>query len=204
MGNMAVMLTRRQVAALLAVSEEDVKGRDGEAFHPVKGRDGSWRYPPEEVAVVMRGGYAVGPGFDPSGAVCSAAFKLFKESTTLVDVVIALAQTPTVVRGLRAEFDNLVGGLVLSAEIVAGAEKVLGVSIRNDREFTSLIGALERRLASEFDRGYIAGTADANDLGEIVDPATGARRSISGADAAAGLRAAQQRWSETGTPRVTD
>ena len=38
MTNTATLLTRRQVAALLGVSESEVKARDNVALHPIKAR----------------------------------------------------------------------------------------------------------------------------------------------------------------------
>ncbi len=60
MGSSATLLMRRQVAPLLEKSEAEVKARDGEAFHPIKGPDGSWRYPPEEGRRVARALLAAG------------------------------------------------------------------------------------------------------------------------------------------------
>ena len=62
MANRATLLTRRQVAALLGIAEADVRARDNEAFHPIKGPDGSWRYPPEEVAAEVFIPLTVGGG----------------------------------------------------------------------------------------------------------------------------------------------
>lgn len=195
MARPATMLTRRQCAALLGIAEGDVKARDGEAFHPIKGPDGSWRYAADEIAIVLRGGKSGGAAFDPSGAQCAAAFKLFQEGKALVDVVIELGQTPSVVRVLRAEFDSMVKGITLSTAAVNALERMFRTSMRTEEQLMVAVTAVEDRIRTEFHRGYEVGIADAHDLGEVVDPQTGAKRSVGAEEAATGLRLAKETWS---------
>lgn len=43
------LLTRAQAAALLGVTERELRARDGKDFHPVHRQDGSWLYEPAEI-----------------------------------------------------------------------------------------------------------------------------------------------------------
>jgi hypothetical protein len=182
MANTATLLTRRQTAALLGITEAEVKTRDNEAFHPIKGPDGSWRYPPEEVAAVLRGVVAGDPGADPSGATCAAAFELFQSGKKLPDVVITLKQPPTLVRHMRAEYDQMAGSLTIAPESVAAVAQALSQPIRDEANLVEILAGLGDRIRGEYHRGFDAGLAEANDLGEIVDLATGKKRPLRAED----------------------
>ena len=198
MASTPTLLTRRQVAALLGVSETEVKARDNEAFHPTKGADGSWRYPPEEVAAVLRGLVAGDSGAEPTGAVCAAAFELFEAGKKLPEVVIALKQPPALVRSLRSEYDVMAASLTITPVSVAHMAQALRTPIRDEAQLVSLVADLGERFSREYQRGYDAGFADANDLGEIVDPLTGKPRPLKPDDVAAGSKAVEERWGRNG------
>jgi hypothetical protein len=198
MASTPTLLTRRQVAALLGVSETEVKARDNEAFHPTKGADGSWRYPPEEVAAVLRGLVVGDSGAEPTGAVCAAAFELFQAEKKLPEVVIALKQPPALVRSLRSEYDVMAASLTITPVSVAHMAQALRTPIRDEAQLVLLIADLGERFSREYQRGYDAGFADANDLGEIVDPLTGKPRPLKPGDVAAGSKAVEERWGRNG------
>ena len=197
MASQATLLTRRQVAALLDKSEDEVKARDGEALHPTKGPDGSWRYPPEEVSAVLRGVVVGSSEVEPAGAVCAAAFELFQSGKKLPDVVISLKQSPVLVRGLRVEYDVMAASFTIEPESVALLEKTFRTSVRDGAQLVSLVARMADQLRTEYQRGYESGRADAADLGEIVDADTGVKRLLSPSDLAAISRAAEQRWART-------
>ncbi len=197
MANTATLLTRRQVAALLGVSESEVKARDNVALHPIKGADGSWRYPPEEIAAILRGLVVGDSTAEPSGAVCAAAFELFDAGKNLPSVVITLKQSPALVRSLRSEYDVMAASLTVTPASVAHIAQALGTPIRDEAQLVLLIADLRERFGQEYQRGYDAGLADANDLGEIVDPITGKPRPLKPDDVAAGAKAVEERWGRT-------
>ena len=134
MASTATLLTRRQVAALLGVSEGEIKARDNVTFHPIKGADGSWRYPPEEVAAILRGLVVDDSGAEPNGAVCAAAFELFEAGKNLPSVVITLKQPPALVRSLRSEYDVMAASLTVTPTSVARIAQVLGTPIRDEAQ----------------------------------------------------------------------
>jgi hypothetical protein len=191
MASNAALLTRRQVAALLGTTEEEVKTRDNVAFHPTKGSDGSWRYEPSEVSAVLRGVVGDDTGGSPNGAVCGAAFELFKEGKALADMVINLKQPPAVVRGLRSEFDAMVASLTIDQSSLEALAKVLPVRARNGAHLAEMVVALEQRAEQQYQRGYDDGLADATDCGEIVDLKTGQRRTLRPETVDASARAAR-------------
>jgi hypothetical protein len=203
MASTSPQLTRRQVASLLNVSESEVKKQDNAVLHPTNGSDGSWRYAPEEVAAVLRGLVGGDSDPEPTGAVCAAAFELFEAGKKLTEAVIALKQPPGLVRSLRSEYDEMIAGLTITPASVALMAQALQTPIRNEEQLVSLVADLGQRLGEEYQRGYDAGLADANDPGEIVDPTTGRRRPLKLDDVAAGSKIVKERWGRTdeGKPR---
>jgi hypothetical protein len=201
MASSATFLTRRQVAALLDTSETEVKARDNEVFHPVKGPDGSYRYPPDEVSGVLRGAISGDGYIEPAGAICAAAFELFQKNTKLPDVVIVLKQAPALVRALRAEYDAMAAALTIAPATLATLERIVRIPVRDEAGFVSLVESLGERVRAEFERGYKAGLEEAQDAGEIVDPESGKKRRLDPAEVAAHARAAEERWSG-GSPRI--
>jgi hypothetical protein len=194
MANTATLLSRRQVAALLGVSEAEVKSRDNLTFHPSKAADGSYRYEPQEVAAVLRGVAGGEPGAEPNGAVCSAAFGLFKDGKSLPEAVIALKQVPSVIRGLRVEYDAMTSCLTIGQPSLETLTQVFRGRPRDEAHLVELITALSEQLATEYRRGHDDGVAEATDLGEIVDPSTGKKRPLGQDDIAAATRSVAERW----------
>jgi hypothetical protein len=200
----AALLTRRQVAALLGATETEVKARDGDTLHPVKGPDGSWRYPTEDVARLLRGAVACDSEGPPDGATCAAAFELFQAGKKMTDVVVALKQQPSVIRGLRAEYDAMAASLTVAPESLAAIGRLCRTVVRDEAQLLALVTALEEGRKGEYQRGYDAGVVDASDLGEVVDPATGENRSLTPSEIAERDRAASDRWSKEAGASVED
>jgi len=194
-------LSRRQVAALLGVDEADVKSRDNATFHPVKVADGSWRYPPEEVAAVLRGLVADDGTGELSGAVCAEVFQQFKASKPMADVVIAVRQPPAVVRTLKVEYDSMTESLTISKDTLHAMEKVLGTVPKDESKLTELVNLLAERCHQEYRRGYADGAAEAGDMGEIVDPSSGKTRPVAAHDIATAAKVVEERWA--GGPSTT-
>ena len=178
MGTNATLLTRRQAAALLGVTETEVRARDNVTFHPTKAPDGSWRYQPEEVAAVLRGVSGGEPGVEPNGAVAAAAFESFRDGKSLADTVISLKQAPAVVRDLRAEYDAMVACLTIDGSSLETLAKVLRNRPRDAAHLVEIATALAELAQREYQRGYDDGLADATDCGEIVDPKTGQKSAL--------------------------
>lgn len=192
-------LSRRQVAALLSVDESVVKARDNATFHPVKAADGSWRYPPEEIAAVLRGLNPDDSGGGLSGAVCAEVFEQFKGGKPMADVVIATKQPPSVIRALRGEFDAMTETLSISRENLQVIDKVFEADIKDDAQLIAVLRSLVSKLELEYHRGYDDALAEASDVGEIVDRATGKTRPIEAAEVTAALRTVNERWRDHAT-----
>lgn len=186
MASNSTLLSRRQVAALLASSEAEVRARDNVTFHPTKAADGSWRYEPAEVSAVLRGVAGDDPGREPNGAACAAAFELFKTGTSLADTVISLKQPPAIVRGLRTEYDAMTACLTIDQSALEMLAKLLHARPRDGAHLVEMAAALAERTQNEYQTGYNDGLADATDCGEIVDPNTGQKRPLEQEDIAAG------------------
>ena len=166
------LFSRHQVAVLLGVSDDEVKEKDGSIFHPTKGPDGSWRYPSDEILAALSG-----DGGDvqvPTGAICALAFELFQEGKTLPAVVIALKQSPAMIRALRTEFDAMAGCLTLPSETMSLIRKVSCRTVSDASDVLTFIDSLR----VERDAAYEQGFADASDTGEVLDPQTGKMISV--------------------------
>ena len=83
--------------------------------------------------------------------------RLFKNSTKLPDVVIALKQTPPLVHNLRAEYDALTGCLTVDRETLASLERITRTAVRDDASLLSPVESLGERARAEYERGYQAG-----------------------------------------------
>jgi hypothetical protein len=186
MASNSALLTRRQVGALLGVSEAEVKARENVALHPTKAVDGSYRYQPDEVAALLRGVVGSEPGVEPNGSICAAAFELFRDGKSLPEVVIALKQSPAVVRGLRAEYDAMAAHLTIDPASLEHLARTLRSRPRNGAHIVELVATLCERAQQEYQRGHEDGLAEAGDLGEIVDPVTGQKRALRPEDIDAG------------------
>jgi hypothetical protein len=131
----------------------------------VRAKDRSWRYPPREVFALVAGGAT-------EGAVAAKVFSLFKQNVSMADVVIQSQQTAVRVKDLRAEYDEMVGGLHLEAAAVAVLGDLLGADAKSSA--TALLAAVKRRLEERFREGQ----DDVEDFGEVVDVETGERRRV--------------------------
>jgi hypothetical protein len=90
----------------------------------------------------------------------------------MADVVIQSQQTAVRVKDLRAEYDELVGGLHLEAAAVAALGDLLGADAKSSS--AALLAAVKRRLEERFREGQ----DDVEDFGEVVDVETGERRRV--------------------------
>jgi hypothetical protein len=170
--NTQTVFSRRQVAVLVGVSEDEVKEKDGSIFHPTKGPDGSLRYASDEVIPAMNGNGGDGPV--PTGAICATAFELFQAGKNLPDVVISLKQSPAMIRALRAEYDAMAGCLTLPSETMSLISKISCRTVGDASDVLKLIDSLR----AERDAAYEQGFADASDPGEVLDPQTGKMISV--------------------------
>jgi hypothetical protein len=197
MGSNSSLLSRRQTAALLGVSEAEVKARDNVTFHPTKANDGSWRYQPEEVAAVLRGVSGGEPDVQPNGAVCAAAFESFRDGKSLPDTVISLKQSPAVIRQLRADFDAMAACLTLGPASLDRLAEVLRTRPKDEQHMVELVSELNGRLRHEYERGHEDGLAEASDLGEIVDLSTGQKRRLDRNDIEDAAQKTAEHWSSS-------
>jgi hypothetical protein len=179
---------------LLGISESEVKTRDNETFHPVKGPDGSWRYPPEEVANVLRGFSGGRVDQEPPGVVCAAAFELFQKGTKLPDVVISLKQQPSLIRSLCSEYDSMAKTLTIGADALVMLGKLAQSPIHNAADLVALLERLGDRLHAEYEKGFKDGLSESRDFGEIIDPETGIKRPLVTAELAIHTKNAEERW----------
>jgi len=166
-------LTRPQVAALLGSSEEHVTALDGKDLRPVREGDRSWRYDPVEVAMYLqrRAGEAAA-----EGEIAARAFEMFRAGKDDVEVVIATRRAAADVRAFRAEYAEIVSGLFIGATPAAALRCLLGENALADAAV--LAETIERELEARYERGYREGQLDTEDIGELVDPATGQRRVV--------------------------
>ena len=160
------LLTRRQFAAILGITENEVKQKDNTVFHPSKAPDGSFRYGVDELLSVLRTPTGTESEASPDGAVCAAAFALFTEGKALIEAVIALKQPPALVRTLRAEYDSMAGTLTIPAEVVALLEAGSKQKVRSASQLLVLIDSLR----AERDAAYEQGLNDAGDQDSVRDP----------------------------------
>jgi hypothetical protein len=172
-GNTQTVFSRRQVAVLLGISEDEVKEKDNTVFHPTKGPDGSWRYASDEVLATLGGDGC--DGQVPTGAICALAFELFQAGKSLPDVVISLKQSPAMVRTLRAEYDTMAGCLTLPSEAVSQIRQANSRAVTDADDILEIIDSLR----AERDAAYDQGLHDAGDAGEVLDPHTGTMVSVS-------------------------
>lgn len=178
MNKTSIKLTRRQAAAVLGISESELKSKDGEVLHPTKASDGSWVYSADEVGLLARGGDST-VNTPSTGATCGTAFELFTAGKSMTEVVIALKQPPATVRALRSEYDSMAGCLTLSTATVLLIERSSRTTVRDEQQLLGLIESLR----CERDAAYQRGRADANDWGEVLDRNTGRMKPVNPAGA---------------------
>jgi hypothetical protein len=168
-------LSRSQVAVLLGATDRQVAKMDGRQLHPTRAPDRVWRYDPAEVRALLSGPGAASERGAPralvDGEVTAEVFALFEAGKPLPQVAIATKQTAATIMQLRAEYDAMVGGLLLRADTVADLRTLAGADARTPRD---LVAAIRRALDARFEEGR----ADAQDFGEVLDPATGQLRRV--------------------------
>ena len=163
------LLSRRQIAAILGISEGEVKQRDNTVFHPTKAADGSFRYSINELLSALRSPTGHDGETASDGATFAKAFVLFSEGKNLMEAVIALQQPPAVVRALRAEFDSMAGTLTIPIETVALIEAASKKAVRNADQLLELFDSLRTERSAAYEQGL----EDANNYGDVLDPRTG-------------------------------
>jgi hypothetical protein len=170
-------LTRPQVAALAGIGEQEVLALDGKELRPTRESDRSWRYDPGEVAAYLqqRSGAALA-----AGEIAARAFEMFRAGKDDVDVVIATRRVAAEVRALRAEYARMIGGVLFSAAGTATLRRLFGDAALTDT--TVLAEKIERELMSRYERGYLEGQLEGAEIGELVDPTTGERRTVKSRD----------------------
>jgi hypothetical protein len=198
MGN--AKLTRSQAAAVLKLTEDDLKQRDGRDLHPQRGRDGSWLYEVSEVTALLTGA-ATTSATAEHDVLTAASFELFEQNVPLQRVAIQLKKSAMTILTLRKEYDALAGTISFSREHRDRLMMVLGVPMHDPNLVIDRIAALAARV-----RGIGAGAGagagasrdeDAGpDFGEVVDPATGERRGISPESAEEAVATLRARWRE--------
>jgi hypothetical protein len=108
--------------------------------------------------------------------VAAKVFALFKKGTALDDVVIETRQSPKTVNTLRAEYNAMVGGMVLSAATVQSLQALVGADGTTSEQ--ALLAAIRAQLEARYIAGFREGREDAEDFGEVIDQKTGERRRI--------------------------
>jgi hypothetical protein len=99
-------LTRGEVAGLLGTSVSSVRRMEGKTLHPIRDRDGVWRFDPDEVKRVPSRWREPEPRRvkKREGRLAARVFALFDEGMSLSEIVQELEEPPTVIRGLYAEW----------------------------------------------------------------------------------------------------
>ena len=84
--------------------------------------------------------------------------------------MIATKQTPATITHLRGEYDRMTGGLVISPDALGEIRSLVGDATTGP----ALVQAIRRAL----DARFAEGCAEAQDFGEVLDPATGTLRRV--------------------------
>lgn len=202
-----VALRRPQVAAILSISEAEVRRLDGDRLHPRKSGDGSYIYAPEEVVGLLRrllradeaGHDGVSTAVSADGEVASAAFSRFERGDGSARVIIDLKLNPLLVQDLRRTYDGMTGELAISAKVRTEIERLFGKPIKNGDELLAMVTQLGRSR-----RPMVAEPAVAEDdgFGTVVDPATGQPRPLSKEESAHGVTSLVDKWSATGVDKA--
>lgn len=197
-----VALRRPQVAALLSMSEVEVRRLDGDRLHPRKAGDGSYLYAPEEVVGLLRrllradepghGGAAGAVSAD--GEIASAAFSRFEAGQGAARIVIDLKLNPLLVQDLRRTYDAMTGELAVSARVRTEIERLVGRPVRTGDELLALLAPLGRSR-----KPLMAEPVATEDdgFGTVVDPATGQPRPLSREESASGVTSLVDKWATT-------
>jgi hypothetical protein len=162
-------MSRATAAALLHLTEEQVEQMHGRDLHPERAADRSWRYSPDEIAMLAFGGSA-------DGAAAARIFALFDKDVPLQKVVIETQQTPDAVMALREKWDRMTGSKVLSPDVASAVRKMLGEEALASGE--ALLAAVKAHSEARFNAGFREGEEYGSDYGEVINPITGERRKI--------------------------
>lgn len=212
MGNKRTTLSRPQVAALLSMSEGEVRRLDGDRLHPHKGSDGGWLYRPEEVAGVLRqlllvASAGVTAGIDlvtsAEGGIAADAFSRFERGDGAARVVIDLRLNPMLVRDLRRTYDGMTRELTISSVDRQELERLVGGPIAGTRDIISIISQLARSRNVSGRAVPDASARELEDYGEVVDPETGEKRALTKEETERSMSLLTTRWSigDVGGPK---
>lgn len=103
------LITRREAAALLGLSEATVRRREGTELPVTVGDDGVHRFRREDVDAYAASIAPAPPPPEASTATIRRAFELFASGATLPEIVVALDIPPSEVRRLYAEWTAPLG-----------------------------------------------------------------------------------------------
>jgi hypothetical protein len=195
-------LTRSQTAAVLKMTEDEVKKRDGRELHPQRGRDGSWLYEVTEVTALLTAAVTVAGNVE-QGAITAAAFELFEQNVPLQRVAIQLKRSAPTILSLRKEYDSLAGTVSFSREHRDRLMSILGAPTHDPEVVVARVAALAARVRGAGARDHRDDEGD-EDLGEVVDLATGERRGISQQSADEAIAALRARWRQDAGARGED
>jgi hypothetical protein len=204
MGNKRTTLSRPQVAALLSMTEGEVRRLDGDRLHPHKGADGGWLYRPEEVAGVLRqlaivAGAGSASGIDMAasaeGGIAADAFSRFEKGEGAARVVIDLRLNPMLVRDLRRTYDGMTRELTVSATDRQEIERLVGRPIVGARDIIAVLSQLARSRSSAARAMPEATLPGDEDYGAVVDPKTGEKRILTKEDAERNMSSLTRLWS---------
>ncbi len=160
-----------QMAELLGIPESEVSRMDGRLLHPVRTGDRRWLYDLAELRALLdrssepRGGRPI-----VSGETTAEVFELFEAGKTLAQALIATRQTAETIMHLRAEYDRMVGAMVLPAATVSELRTAIGM----DFGAHTVVEVVKAALLRMFQEGREYET----DLGVVLDPRTGKMKPI--------------------------
>jgi hypothetical protein len=202
MGNKRTTLSRPQVAALLSMTEGEVRRLDGDRLHPHKGADGGWLYRPEEVAGILRqfllatspgSGGGVDMVTSAEGGIAADAFSRFEKGEGAARVVISMRLNPMLVRDLRRTYDGMTRELTVSAADRHEIERLVGRPIAGARDIVAIIAQIAR--SSPGRTTLDSSPPDDEDYGAVVDPETGEKRVLTKEEAERSMSALAKLWS---------
>jgi hypothetical protein len=213
MGNKRITLSRPQVAALLSMTEGEVRRLDGERLHPHKGPDGGWLYRPEEVAGVFRQlvfAASVGStsGVDlatsAEGGIAADAFSRFERGEGAARVVIDLRLNPMLVRDLRRTYDGMTRDLTVSSAERQELERFVGRPIATGRDIIAMISQIAKLRSSPGRTMPDASVLEEDeDYGAVVDSETGEKRALTKEEAERSIALlTKMRSSEVASPKT--
>ncbi len=116
-GSNGKLLKRSEAARMLGVSVSTLRRREGELLNPIVSERGVHYFEESEVrsVLVQRRSIRVTNGVD-NGGMAADVFELLDREVHPVDIVKQLRLPPTTVRTLQAQWAEMRGGFVVSAE----------------------------------------------------------------------------------------